>query len=207
MTPANKHHPAIIFDFGGVLIDWDCRYLYRKLFTDPDALERFLVEVGFREWNLEQDKGRPFAEGVAELCAQFPHYAVQIKAYDERWEESIGGAIQPTVELLDTLKQVGYPLYGLSNWSAEKFRLVRYKYAFFDWFDLIMLSGEAKLNKPDPRLFALFLNTIGRMASECVFIDDSATNVAAARRLGFTTIQYESPEQLKLDLQAMGLLP
>ena len=101
------------------------------------------------------------------------------------------------MDILRSLKKLGYALYGLSNWSTEKFRLVRHKYEFFDWFEAIVVSGEVRLVKPDPRIFTLFLNMIGRTASECLLIDDSAANVAAARQLGFAAIHYESPGQLQ----------
>ena len=198
---------AIVFDFGGVLIDWDPRYLYRKLADgDEAAVEHFFEEVGFFVWNLEQDRGRSFKIAVAELSARFPHHAEWIRAYDERWEESINGPIQPVANILFELKQKGYALYGLSNWSDEKFQLVRTKYEFFSWFDMILVSGEAKLVKPDPPIFARFLEKIGRKAQEILFIDDSEINIAAASRLGFKTIRYESSEQLKTALHSLGYL-
>lgn len=207
MSQSNPLYQAIIFDFGGVLIDWNPRYLYRKLFDgDSNVIERFLTDIGFMEWNLQQDKGRSFAVAVAELCERFPAYANLIRAYDQRWEESIAGPIQPTVNLLHSLKQTGCRLYGLSNWSAEKFETVRSKYEFFNWFDTIVVSGEVKLVKPDPRIYTLFLERIGRTAEECLFIDDSRANIAAADQLGFKTIWYESPEQLEAELRHLGIL-
>jgi 2-haloacid dehalogenase len=203
----NNRQKALIFDFGGVLVDWNPRYLYEKFFDgDERGMQRFLDEIGFAEWNLQQDKGRPFAEAVAELSGRFPQYAELIRAYDLRWEESISGPIQPTVEILGELKQAGYPLYGLSNWSEEKFRLVRPKYEFFDWFEAILVSGEVRLVKPDEPIFNLMLERIGRRAEECLLVDDSAANIQAAARLGFRTIHFQSPEQLRRELQGMGYL-
>jgi len=199
--------PAIVFDFGGVVLDWNPHYLYRKFFNDDvSAIERFLTEIGFEEWNLKLDEGRPFSEGVAELSAQFPQYADLIRAYDERWEESIGGVIQPTLDMIYALKRSGYALYGLSNWSAETFCRVRPRYKFLDLFETIVLSGEVKLNKPDPRIFAVFLERVGRKAEECLFIDDSEENIIVARQLGFGTIHFESAEQLKKELCQRNLL-
>jgi len=206
MNQPERRSPIIIFDFGGVLIDWNPRYLYRKLFeNDAAAMERFLSEIGFVEWNLEQDRGRPFAVAVKELTARFPHYADLIRAYDERWEESIGGVIEPTVKLLGALKQAGFTLYGLSNWSAETFWRIRHKHPFWDWFEVIVLSGEVQLIKPDPRIYAVLLEKIGRPASECLFIDDSETNIAVAEQLGFKTVWFKSPEQLERELNRLGL--
>lgn len=207
MTDIEKKLPAIIFDVGEVLLHWDYRSLYRKLFNgDDQAMERFLAEIDFVGWNLEQDRGRPFAEAVETLCQQFPHYCHLIRAYGERFDETILGTIQPSVEILRELKQAGYPLYALSNWSAETYPKVRPKYAFFDWFDDILLSGQVKLIKPDERIYKLFLERIGRRADECLFIDDSEGNVVVARRLGFKTIHFESPKQLRADLEQMGVL-
>jgi 2-haloacid dehalogenase len=198
---------ALVFDFGGVLFDWNPRYLFRPLFgDDPDTVEGFLTEIGFNEWNLQQDQGRTFAEAVAELSRRFPHYADYIKAFDERWEETIRGPIQPTVETLRALKQAGYPLYGLSNWSAETFRRIRHQYAFLDWFDAIVISGEVRLVKPDPGIFRLLLDRIGRGAEECLLIDDSEANIAAADQLGFMTIRFVTPEQLDETLHRLGIL-
>lgn len=207
MNELKDRTPAIVFDFGGVLLDWNPRYLYRKLFDDDaDAVERFLVEIGFSEWNLKQDEGRPFAVAVAELSERFPQHADLIKAYDERWEESMGGEIGPSVEILYALKRAGHTLYGLSNWSAETFRRIRHKHAFMDLFEAIVLSGEVKVIKPDPRIYALLLDKVNRPAEECLFIDDSEMNVAVAGRLGFQTIRFESPEQLESELRRLGLL-
>lgn len=199
---------AIVVDFGGVLIDWNPRYLYRKLFPGNDtAMESFLAEIGFAEWNQQQDAGRAFSLGVTELVKRFPSYADLIQAYDERWEESIVGPLQGTVDLLLPLQQAGLELHGLSNWSSEKFAAVRTKYSFFQLFETILLSGDVKLVKPDPRIFQALLERIGRSASECLLIDDSEENISTARSLGFETIRFESPDQLRRELQHRGLLP
>jgi 2-haloacid dehalogenase len=197
----------MIFDFGGVLIDWDPLYLYTKLFSgDRQAAKSFLDKIGFQAWNLRQDAGRPFGEAVEALCAQFPQDCELIRAYDTRWRESIGGPIQPTVAILWELRAKGYPLYGFSNWSVEKFDLIRHEFEFLDWFDEIILSGEVKLAKPDPRIFSLLLERIGWTAKECLLVDDSIANVEAARRIGFRTIHFQSPERLRAGLRGMGIL-
>jgi len=204
----NGSRPSIIFDFGGVLMDWDPRYLYSRLFAgDEAAVERFLAEVGFFEWNARQDEGRAFSAAVADLSARYPHYASLIQAYENRWEESLGEPVWGTVAILQALRQAGFPLYALSNWSAEKFPVIRRKYGFFEWFDDIVLSGEVRLVKPDPRIFTAFLERIGRSAPDCLFIDDSTANLEAANRLGFHTLHFQSPEQLAGDLVRLQLLP
>jgi haloacid dehalogenase superfamily, subfamily IA, variant 3 with third motif having DD or ED/haloacid dehalogenase superfamily, subfamily IA, variant 1 with third motif having Dx(3-4)D or Dx(3-4)E len=198
---------AVIFDFGGVLVDWNPHYLYRKFFgDDPKITERFLQEIGFNEWNLQFDKGLPFADGVRKLIKRFPAYQELIRAFDERWEETVAGPIEQVVDILKTLKESGYPLYGLSNWSGEKFALVKNKYEFFQWFEFIILSGEEKLAKPDPRIFEVLLGKSGCAAAECLFVDDSVSNIAAAEELGFDTIHYQSPVKLRLELSRRGLL-
>jgi 2-haloacid dehalogenase len=198
---------AIIFDFGGVLLEWDPRHLYRRFFPDhPQAMEDFLAEINFYEWNAQQDEGRPFAVGIAELSTQFPQHAHLIQAYYDHWEDSITGAITGTVDILHQLKQKGYPLYGLSNWSAETYPRARHNYPFFGLFDDVLLSGEVKLIKPDPAIFNLLLARIGYSASECLLIDDSQPNVEAAKSLGFNIVQFKSPIQLKSELQRYRLL-
>ncbi|MFL7870108.1 MAG: HAD family hydrolase, partial [Anaerolineales bacterium] len=194
------------FDFGGVLLEWDPHALYRNFIEQPQQIDQFLAEVGFATWNAEQDRGRPFAEGVAELSRQFPHRAQLIRAYHDHWEDSIVGPIPGSVAILRKLKRAGYPLYGLSNWSAETFPRVRNKYAFFDLLDDIILSGDVKMIKPDPAIFNLLLTRIGYAAHNCLLIDDSQANVVTAKSLGFNTIHFKSPPQLESELQQLGLL-
>ena len=196
----------MVFDFGGVLIDWNPRHLYRKLFRDDASMEQFFAEVGFMEWNLEQDRGRPFAPAVDELSRRFPHHAAAIHAYNERWVESLAGPIQEGVDLLWELKQAGYPLYGLSNWSAEKFRLVKDQFPFLGWLDDYLISGEVKLVKPDPQFFHLFLKKVNRAAGECLLIDDSLANIEMAASLGFQTIHCISINQVRAELVQRGFL-
>lgn len=209
MAPAEKSmmRPAIVFDFGGVLINWDPRNLYRRFFPNqPQALEDFLEEINFMEWNAQQDKGRPFAEGVELLAREFPHRANLIRAFHTNWKDSILGENPGTVKILYRLKDKGYPLYGLSNWSAETFPLVRAEFPFLGLFDGTILSGEVKLIKPDRAIFDLCLKLVGRPAHECLFIDDSPANVAAAQEIGFDALRFVSPEQLEEELQARNLL-
>ena len=203
----SKLSPAIVFDFGGVLMDWNPHYLYQKLpGYDRGAIDRFLKEVDFFTWNVEHDRGRSFAEGTALLIARFPQYSDLIRAYDERYLETLRGPVVPVVRLLHALKDAGYPLYGLSNWPAEKFAQVRPLHPIFDIFEDIVISGEVGLVKPDKAIFDLLLQRVGRPAADCLLIDDSEHNILAARALGFQTIHFQSPEQLEAELKSRGIL-
>ncbi|RPI28710.1 MAG: HAD family phosphatase [Acidobacteria bacterium] len=206
MSEIRNGKMALVFDFGNVLVAWDPRLLYSKLFQNDQEVEAFLSEIAFFDWNLKQDKGRNFKKGVQELCSLFPHRAELIRAYDERWEESLGGPIKGTVEILGQLREAGYPLYGLSNWSVEKFDLIRHRYPFFGWFDDILVSGEVGIVKPDPRVYELMLERVGKPAGNCLFIDDSKPNIEVADQLGFQTIHFTSAAQLKEELSRRGLL-
>ncbi|MGH9936805.1 MAG: HAD family hydrolase [Blastocatellia bacterium] len=198
---------AVVFDLGGVLIDWNPRHLYRKMFGgDEEAMERFLSEVCSPEWNARQDEGRPFAEATEALIARHPEQAEFIRAFFDRWPEMVGGEIERTVEILDELKRDGYKIYALSNWSAETFPHARKRFQFFDWFDLTVISGEIGLVKPNREIFDFLLEKTGKRAEECVFIDDSQANAVAARELGFDAIHFRSPRQLRDELMKRGIL-
>jgi 2-haloacid dehalogenase len=199
---------AVIFDFGGVLVDWNPRYLYRRLFPgDPARMERFLAEVCTPEWNQRQDAGRPWAEAVAELVGRYPAQADLIRAYRERWEEMLGGVIDGSVAILGEVRGAGHRLLGLTNWSRETFPLARARYRFFDWFHGIVVSGEEQLIKPDPRLYLRLLERYRVDPAAAVFIDDSPDNVEAAAALGIHGIHFRSPPALRDELTALGLLP
>lgn len=198
---------AIVFDFGGVLIGWDPRNLYARFFPgQPQAMEEFLKEINFMEWNAQQDRGRPFAEAVALHAKKHPQYARLIKAYHENWKDSLTGAIDGTVTLLRALKKKGYPLYGLSNWSAETFSIVRHEFDFLNLLDDIIISGDVKLIKPEPEIFEVCLRRIGEPASQCLFIDDSEPNIITAKKIGFDAVHFKSPEQLRRELETRQLL-
>jgi 2-haloacid dehalogenase len=197
---------AVVFDLGGVLIDWDPRYLYRKLLADEAAVEEFLATVCTPEWNAELDRGRPFAEGVAELVERYPVHAAAITAYHERWSEMLGGDIGGSVELLAELRATGVPLYALTNWSAETFGIARGRFEFLSWFDGVLVSGEERMIKPDPAIFRLLLDRFGLDPQATLYVDDSPANVAAAGDLGFDAVRFTGPEQLRRDLEARGRL-
>jgi 2-haloacid dehalogenase len=197
---------AVVFDLGGVLIDWDPRYLYRKLLDDEAAVEEFLATVCTPEWNAEQDRGRPFAEGVAELVERHPVHAAAITAFHERWPEMLGGAVGSSVEVLAELRAAGVPVYALTNWSAETFGIARERFEFLEWFDGVLVSGEERMIKPDPAIFRLLLDRFGLDPAATFYVDDSEPNVDAAGRLGFDAVRFTTPAQLRRDLEARGLL-
>jgi 2-haloacid dehalogenase len=197
---------AVVFDLGGVLIDWDPRYLYRTLFDGDDAaMEAFLSEVVTQEWNGHQDAGRPWSEAIEVLAAKHPERRDLIAAFWERWPEMLGGALDDTVAILAELRAAGVRVYALSNWSAETFPRARPRFPFLDWFDGIVISGEVKLVKPDPRIFSHLLETHGLAADRTVFVDDSETNVAAAVALGMIGIHFDGAEALRRELRSLGL--
>ncbi|HET7505692.1 MAG TPA: HAD family phosphatase [Kofleriaceae bacterium] len=198
---------VVIFDLGGVLVDWNPRHLYRKLFVDdPAGMERFLAEVCTTEWNARQDAGRPWAEAVAELVAQHPAQAELIRAFHERWIETLAGPIDDSVAILGELRAAGHRLYGLTNWSHETFPLARARFEFFGWFDGIVVSGQERMIKPDRRIYLRLFERYGVDPRRAVFIDDNLVNVEAAIALGVHGIHFRSPAQLRGALAGQGLL-
>jgi 2-haloacid dehalogenase len=197
---------AVVFDLGGVLIDWDPRHLYRSLFDDEAEMERFLAEVTTQAWNYEQDRGRPFAEAIAELTREHPDQADLIEAYWSRWPETLGEPFHETVEILAGLRATGIRLLALTNWSAETFPFAPPRYPFLAWFEAVIVSGEVELAKPDPAIFQLLVDRHGLEPARTVLIDDSVANVEAAGALGFRAIRFTDAAALRRDLNAIGLL-
>jgi 2-haloacid dehalogenase len=197
-----------VFDLGGVLIDWNPRYLYRKLFNgDDDAMEHFLATVCTSQWNLQQDAGRSLAEACASLRSGFPAHAKMIDAWLERYDEMLAGPIHGTVDLLAELRSRNVPLYALSNWSAETFPAAQKRFDFLRWFRGLLLSGNVRLIKPDPRIFRLFCETHNVDPTQAVYIDDLQANVDAAAALGMHGIRFTDPSALRGELANLGLIP
>jgi 2-haloacid dehalogenase len=197
-----------VFDLGGVLLDWNPRYLYRKLFNgDEAAMEHFLATVCTTEWNECQDAGRTFAEGTRALLPQHSDKIELIEAFGKRFDELIAGPIDGAVEVLSEVKQRGVPLYAITNWSAETFPPQRARFPFLSWFDGIVVSGLEGVIKPDPRIFRILCERYRVAPESAVFIDDVAANAAAASALGIHGIHFRSSEQLRRELVAVGLLP
>ena len=197
---------VVVFDLGGVLLDWNPRHLYRKLFADEAAMEEFLGQVCTPEWNLKQDAGRPFAEAVAELAPRHADKVHLIHAWRDRFGEMIAGPIDDTVDILRELKSRSVPVYALSNWSAETFPGCAPRFPFLALFDGIVLSGREGCMKPDPRIFRILLERYDLRAEETVFIDDNAANAQAATALGIHGVHFRSPSQLRTELASLSLL-
>ncbi|MGZ4639670.1 MAG: HAD family hydrolase [Actinomycetes bacterium] len=195
---------TVVFDLGGVLIDWDPRHLYRRLLPD-DEIDDFLDEIGFAEWNHAQDAGGSWDEAVEALAARHPHRRELIAAYPRRYPETMAGPIEGTVRLLTQLRAAGTRLLALTNWSAETFHHALSTFGFLEMFEDIVVSGVEGVAKPDPRLFTLLIERFALVPAETVFIDDSAANVAAAAELGLTALRFRDPDALRADLRRLGL--
>ena len=199
---------VVVFDLGGVLIDWDPRHLYRKLFAgDEAAVEHFLATVCTHEWNRWQDAGRSFAEGARLLKVEHPDKAELIDAYGNRFDEMIAGPIAGSVDILAELRDRGTPLYGLTNWSAETYPAALQRFAFLRWFRGILVSGEVGLIKPDPRIFTLLIERFAIEPQRAVFVDDVEANAAAVLPFGIHAIHFTTPANLRQELAGLGLLP
>ena len=199
---------TVVFDLGGVLIDWDPRHLYRKLFAGDDvAMEHFLATVCTHEWNRGQDAGRSFAEGCRLLKTEHPDKAELIDAYATRFDEMMPGPIEGSVEILSELHERGTRLYGLTNFSAEAYPPAFERFGFLRWFRGILVSGEVGVIKPDPRIYQLLLERFALDPSRTVYIDDVEANVAAARPFGIRAIHFTAPAALREELVGLGLLP
>ena len=197
---------TIIFDLGGVLIDWNPRHLYRKLFEQEEDMEHFLTHVATSDWNEEQDAGRPLADATKWLLERHPEHEPYIRAYYGRWEEMLGGTIEGTVAILRELRDhTSSRLYALTNWSDETFPVALERYEFLHWFDDILVSGRERIRKPDPRFYALLRERFGITFGSALFIDDNERNVLAARAEGLDSIHFDSPEQLRRELRRRGV--
>ncbi len=206
-APSTNGRPrAVVFDLGGVLLDWNPRHLYRKLFDDESEMERFLSEVCTLEWHHAHDLGIPPEKTVPPLVEAHPEYAEQIWAWPRRSEEMIAGAIDESVEILRELKERGVPVYALTNMETWTYPGRRERFEFLRWFEGTVVSGSEGVAKPDPRIYELLLDRFALSPESTLLIDDSAKNVVAARGVGMQAIEFESPAALRDELVAAGLL-
>ncbi|MEL6250527.1 MAG: HAD family phosphatase [Bacteroidota bacterium] len=192
---------TIVFDLGGVLIDWNPRYVYKTIFDTDEEVESFLANVCVSSWNEEQDRGRSLKDGTELLVAKHPEWEKEIRAFYDRWPEMLGGPVQESVDILESLKMGrNYRLYALTNWSDETFPIALGRYDFLQWFEGILVSGKEKLIKPDPAIYKLLFERFNIDPAKAVFIDDSPKNVEGAKAVGMHAIHFRSPMQMREEL-------
>jgi 2-haloacid dehalogenase len=197
---------AVVFDVGGVLIDWDPRYLYRKIIPDQEQMEHFLADVCSPEWHAQHDLGVPYEDTIPALIAAHPEWAQEISAWDKRFVEMYGGAFDGTVALLSELHRRRVPLVASTNWGAESWVMAKSRYEFLGWFDGAVVSGEVGLAKPDPAFYELLIDTFGLVPHETLYIEDNYANLRAAADRGFVPHRFESAADLEIDLRRQGLI-
>ena len=195
----------VVFDIGNVLLRWDPRFLFRKVFEDECRMEHFLSAACANDWILETDTCADFAAAVAARANRHPEYAAELRMFDERWLETLGGVIEQNVAVFGRLRAAGRPVYGLTNYSAQKFDMSRIIYPFLDEFDTVVVSGREGVAKPDARLFRILFERIGRDPHELLFVDDSPRNVAASEELGMAAILYRPGVDLEQELERHGV--
>jgi 2-haloacid dehalogenase len=206
MASEQRAIEAVVFDLGGVLIDWDPRYMYRQLFADPADMEEFLASVCTPDWHRAHDLGADITQSCEQLALRYPEHRDMIMVWAERGEEMVAGQFDDTVELLSELKASGMPCYALSNMEPDAFEVRLARFGFMQWFDGHVISGFEGVAKPDRRIFEILLRRHGLRPERCVFIDDQPRNVDAARYLGLVALHFSSVPQLRQDLQALGVL-
>lgn len=200
---------TIVFDLGGVLIDWNPEYLYSRIFPNEEERKWFLSSICTLDWNEEQDGGRTLQEGTEHLVKKFPEHEASIRAYYGRWKEMLGGPIHETVEIFRQLKfHTGgkLKLYALTNWSAETFPVALELYDFLHWFDGRLVSGEEKVRKPFKEIYRLLIDRFGIDPAKAIYVDDNIRNVLPARELGFTGIHFRTPALFREELKGLGVL-
>ncbi len=195
----------VVFDIGNVLIRWDPDRLYARLFPDAAKRRWFLAEVCSPDWNLEMDRGLPFAEGIAEKVARHPEWESEIRAWDERWHEMVPGAIDGTVAVLEHLRAKGVPTFAITNFSAEKFAECLERFPFLRGFRDTVVSAHEKLVKPDPAIYRVLLDRNDLDPATCLFVDDVPENVLGARGVGMNAVRFTSPERFVADLAVWGI--
>ena len=203
-----KKFDTVIFDLGGVMVDWSPDYVYKTIFKDEEEMKIFLREICTPDWNEEQDGGRTIQEATQTLIAQFPEHETNIRVFYDRWEEMLKGPIDGSVDILRELKESNnVKLYALTNWSAELFPIALNRYEFLHWFEGRLVSGEEKMRKPFMEIYELLLKRYNIDPNRAVYIDDNLRNLAPPKQLGLHTIHFSSPEQLRKELEDLQLLP
>ena len=190
-----------LFDLGGVFFDWDPKYFYKNVFSDPEEMDYFLTKVCNDEWNLQQDLGRKISDAEKLLIPKFRNYEKQIKMYYSSHRKMIKGTFSKSISILKRLKKNNFNCYVLSNWSAETFEGMEEEYPFLKLFDDILISGEEKLIKPDLKIYKLAINKFKLEPKNSIFIDDKIANIKAAKKLGLNTIHLVNPDTIYKDIE------
>jgi 2-haloacid dehalogenase len=198
---------TVVFDLGGVLIDWDPRHLYRQLFTDEDEMESFLADVCSMDWHRRFDAGRPIADGIEELVERHPDHEPMIRAWSDRWQDMFAGEVPGSVAVLEDLSARGVRLLAITNWPGETFPAGRERFGFLDRFEGVVVSGDEGVAKPDPRLFGILVDRYCVAPARSLFVDDAPANVEAAAALGFATERFTDALALRARVVREGLLP
>jgi 2-haloacid dehalogenase len=198
---------AVVFDIGGVLLDWDPRHLYRKLFADEAKMELFLAEICSPAWHAPHDRGVSTEASCAELASRYPQFSELIWAWSTRSEEMVGGVDAGSVEVLRAVRETGLPCYALTNMEAETYPLRLERFAFLGWFDGTVVSGREGVAKPDPVIFTRLLDRFGLTPRTTLMIDDRKENLETASSLGIQTVLFRSSRQLREELESAGILP
>ena len=202
-----KSFDTLVFDLGGVLVDWNPDYLYKNIIPDEEERRWFLSTICTPDWNEEQDAGRSLRDGTELLVKKYPGHEASIRAFYDRWEEMLGGPIHATVEIFRELKEkTDLKLYALTNWSAETFPVALELYEFLHWFDGRLVSGEEKIRKPMPEIYRLLIRRFGIDPKRAIYVDDNLRNVVPAQEEGFQGIHFRSPEQFRAELKELGVL-
>jgi 2-haloacid dehalogenase len=198
---------TIIFDLGGVLIDWNPEYVFRELIPDEGRRRFFFENICTHDWNVEQDAGRPLAVATQLLVSQYPDWEPEIRAFYDRWEDMLGGPIHETVELFRELKDAGrHRLLALTNWSGETFPVALERYEFLQWFEGIVVSGDEMTRKPFPDIYQILLDRYEVAPGEAVFIDDAIKNVHGAEAVGIKGLHFQGAGPLRQSLQGLGMI-
>jgi 2-haloacid dehalogenase len=199
---------TIIFDLGGVLIDWNPKYVFNEMYFDSlEKRDYFLTHICSSDWNERQDEGRSIVDATEELIMEFPEWETAIRDYYGRWTDMLNGPITGTVEIFRQIKESGkYKTYALTNWQAGLFEIALVRYNFLHWFDGRVVSGEEKMRKPFPEFYNLLLNRYKVKAEEVLFIDDNLRNIKAAEALGIKSIQFESAAALQKELNELQII-
>lgn len=198
---------TIVFDLGGVLVDWNPEYVYKTIFDTEEEMQWFLQNITTSDWNEEQDAGRTLAEGTAILVQQFPEQEANIRVFYDRWLDMLKGPIEETVEILREIRsKKEYRLYALTNWSAETFPVALEIYEFLHWFEGIVVSGAEKTRKPFKEIYQTLIDRFHIDPSKTIYLDDNTRNLPPAAALGMHTIHFQSPQQFRKELEKLGVL-